>query len=348
VTALAWILGGGVALLAGGALFQIIGAAFDRRRIPPLGRLVGKPGRRLHAVEQGNGEPTIILESGIATSSLNWRAVQAELAKLTRVISYDRAGFGWSDPAQTPRTVANLVSDLESLVETLPVNGPILLVAHSFGSLIAREFSYRYPGRVVALVLLDPIDCEHWRSLPEEGRGRPALGARFSRRGVWLAHLGIVRFALLLLIAGGRMLPKAIARAASGKAEDVISRVTAEVGKMPPDVWPAVRAHWSRPQSFATLAQYLSQLTSCVHEIPYRSLGDLPLIVITADSASESEFAEHRRLAALSTRGEHIVAERSSHWVHLDRPDVVIAVVERCLRARGKILSSPQLVNKIT
>jgi pimeloyl-ACP methyl ester carboxylesterase len=332
VTALVWILGGLAALLAAGALFQVAGAAIDRRLCPPVGRLVGER-KRLHVVEQGSGEPAIILESGIATSSLNWRALQAELAKLKRVISYDRAGFGWSDAAQSPRTVTNLVSELDALLAVIGERGPLLLVAHSFGSLIAREFHFRYPERVVGLVLLDPIDCEHWRTLSEEGRARLALGARFSRRGVWLAHLGVVRLALLLLIAGGRVLPKAIARAASGKAEDVISRVTAEVGKMSPDVWPAVRAHWSRPQSFATLAAYLTQLTSCVSEIPYRSLGDLPLIVVTAGRASESELAEHRKLAALSTRGEHIIAEGSGHWVHLDRPDVVITAVQRCLEA---------------
>jgi pimeloyl-ACP methyl ester carboxylesterase len=332
MSALVWLIGGGAALLAGGALFQVIGAAVDRRRCPPLGRLVGEPGRRLHAIEQGQGEPTIILESGIATSSLNWRTLQAEMAKFTRVVSYDRAGFGWSEPAQTSRSVANLVSDLETLVAALPITGPVLLVAHSFGSLIAREFCYRHPERVVGLVLLDPIDCEHWRTLPAEGRTRLALGARFARRGVWLAHFGVVRAALMLLIAGGRLLPKAIARVASGKAEDVISRVTAEVGKMPPDVWPAVRAHWSRPQSFATLAEYLSQLTSCVNELPYRSLGDLPLVVVSAERASASEFAEHRKLVTLSMRGEHIIAERSSHWVHLDRPDVAIAAVQQCLQ----------------
>jgi pimeloyl-ACP methyl ester carboxylesterase len=82
-----------VVLLAG-ALFQAIGSAIDRRRYPPPGALVPTEGGRLHAYSQGEGEPTIILESGIAASSLNWRALQSKLAQFTRVISYDRAGFG--------------------------------------------------------------------------------------------------------------------------------------------------------------------------------------------------------------------------------------------------------------
>jgi pimeloyl-ACP methyl ester carboxylesterase len=334
---LAWILTGLVALLAAGALFQLAGTLVDRRLCPPVGRLVGEKSRRFHVVEQGAGEPTIILESGIATSSLNWRALQSELAKHTRVISYDRAGFGWSDAAQSPRTIANLVSELESVITAMGNNGPLVLVAHSFGSLVAREFCFRHPDRVVGLVLLDPIDCEHWRTLPENGQADLRLGARFARRGVWLAKIGVVRTALLLLAAGARLLPKAVARVASSRAHDVISRVTQEVGKMSPEVWPAVRAQWSRPQSFATLAEYLSQLISCASEMPYHSLGDLPLVVVSAERASASEFAEHRKLTALSSRGAHLIAEGSGHWVHLDRPDVVIGAVHKCLETGRQV-----------
>ncbi len=320
-----------VVLLAG-ALFQAIGSAIDRRRYPPPGRLVPVKGGRLHAYSQGEGESTIILESGIAASSLNWRALQSELARFTRVISYDRAGFGWSQAARTPRTIDNLVSELEEMIDTLQIAGPFILIAHSFGSLIARMYCYLNPDRVVGLVLLDPLDCEHWRTLLPEGKERLAIGARFSRRGAWLARVGVVRFSLMLLSAGARTLPKRIARMASGSGESVISRVTAEVSKMPREIWPAVRTHWSRPKSFETLAHYLSQLTHCVNEIAYASLGHLPLIVISAENATESELREHRKLASLSNIGEHVIAEKSGHWIHLDRPDLVLSSVQRSYR----------------
>jgi pimeloyl-ACP methyl ester carboxylesterase len=309
-----------------GALFQVIGSAVDRWRYPAPGRIVPVHDTRLHVYSEGRGGgPTILLESGIAASSLNWRAVQSGVAQFTRAISYDRAGFGWSEAARTPRTIGNLVSELEEMIDSLGISGPLFLVAHSFGCLIARSYCYRNPSRIVGLLLLDPIDCEHWRTLRSEGRERLELGARFSRRGVWLAQLGVVRLSLMLLSAGVKTLPKRIARIASGGGESVISRVTAEVGKMPRELWPAVRAHWSRPQSFETLAQYLSQLTVCVSEIPYASLGNLPLIVITAENATESEVEEHRKLVSLSSRGEHLIAERGGHWIQLDRPDLVIS-----------------------
>ena len=312
-----------------GVLFQAIGSAIDRRRYPPPGRLVPVKGGHLHANSEGEGKPTIILESGIAASSLSWRALQSDLARFTRVISYDRAGFGWSEAARTPRTIENLVSELEKMIDALQIAGPLILVAHSFGSLIARRYCYRNLDRVVGLLLLDPIDCEHWRMLPPRGKKQLALGAKLSRRGAWLARVGVVRLSLMLLSAGARTVPKWITRMASGSGQSVISRVTAEVSKMPSELLPAVRTHWSRPQSFETLAQYLSLLTWCVNEIPYASLGHLSLIVISAENATESEVREHRKLASLSSIGEHVIAKKSGHWIQLDRPDLIVSLLQR-------------------
>ena len=330
VSILLWAVAVPLAILLIGTLFQAIGSVVDRRRYPAPGRLVPVQNSRLHAYSEGEGEPTIILESGIAASSLNWRAVQSELARFARVISYDRAGFGWSEAAHTPRSIDNLASELEKMLDGLDISGPLIVVAHSFGSLIARAYCYRNPDRVVELLLLDPIDCEHWSTLSSEGQERLALGARLSKRGAWLARAGVVRFSLILVSAGARTLPKWIARMASGRGgESFLARVTGEVSKMPRELLPAVQAHWSRPQSFDTLAEYLSRLTRCVNEIPYASLGHLSLIVISAENATESEMREHRKLASLSSTGEHIVAERSGHWIQLDRPDLVVSSLQR-------------------
>lgn len=326
MSVLLWVAAVASALALAGVLFQAAGGAVDRRMLPPPGRLVDVGELQLHVYEEGSGEPAIILESGIAASSLNWRALQRELAKSRRVVAYDRAGFAWSGAARTARTIANIVDELQELVKTLGLTAPPIFVAHSFGSLIVREYARRHP--VKGIVLLDPIDCEHWRTLNPEGAARLQLGVRFSRRGAFLARLGVVRFALLLAAAGARALPKGIARAASGGGAAVVSRIAEEVGKMPRDLWPHVRAHWSNPQSFTTMAAYLDRLRTCVNEVDYATLA-LPLIVISAGKASAAELREHRRLAALSPWGEHIIAENSGHWVHLDRPDVVIEAVRR-------------------
>src|SRR5216684_1247368 len=98
-----------LAIAIAGVIYQRIGSAADRRNFPPLGRLLDAGGHRLHAVVEGQGSPTVILEAGISASSLSWSLVQPEIANFARVLSYDRASLGWSDRSATSRTTCNLI-----------------------------------------------------------------------------------------------------------------------------------------------------------------------------------------------------------------------------------------------
>lgn len=77
----------------------------DRRRFPPPGRLVDVGGRQLHLLVSGDehASPTVILDAVMVSFSSNWAWVQPELAKVVRVVAYDRTGLGWSDPGPRPR-----------------------------------------------------------------------------------------------------------------------------------------------------------------------------------------------------------------------------------------------------
>ena len=82
------------------------------REVPPLGQLVDVGGHRLHVWTRGEGSPAVLLEAGVAASSLSWARVQPALATVTRVCAYDRAGLAWSDAASSPRTFARILDDL--------------------------------------------------------------------------------------------------------------------------------------------------------------------------------------------------------------------------------------------
>ncbi len=102
------------ALLTAGVVYQQIGARRERRRFAPPGRLIDVGGHRLHVTCSGIGSPVVLLESGIAASSLSWAVVQPQIAAFTRVCSYDRAGLAWSEPASCPRTFERMVDELET------------------------------------------------------------------------------------------------------------------------------------------------------------------------------------------------------------------------------------------
>src|SRR5258708_37959169 len=98
-----------------------------RLKFPPPGRMIDVGGRALHGHATGKGMPVVVLEGGIAASSVSWSRVQARLAGITTVVSYDRAGFGWSDEGGNS-TARDAALDLVLMLACSGFAGPYILV----------------------------------------------------------------------------------------------------------------------------------------------------------------------------------------------------------------------------
>jgi pimeloyl-ACP methyl ester carboxylesterase len=125
----------------------------DQTVVPASSHYVDVGGRPLYAFEAGSGEPLVVFEAGLNDWSRAWQAVQGEVAKFTRTLSYDRAGRGESQWVVPPRTAGDAAADLHKLLERLAGDVPIIVVAHSFGGFIARILAARRP--LAGLVLID-------------------------------------------------------------------------------------------------------------------------------------------------------------------------------------------------
>ncbi|HVW86531.1 MAG TPA: alpha/beta fold hydrolase, partial [Bryobacteraceae bacterium] len=110
-------------------------------RVPAPGRMIGG----LHVQIEGRGGPVVVLEAGIAASSVSWSLVQKRIAECTTVLSYDRAGFGWSEPGEGRGTAKEAADELAEMLTRSGLAGPFVLVGHSFGGLIARIFQQEHP-----------------------------------------------------------------------------------------------------------------------------------------------------------------------------------------------------------
>lgn len=315
-----------------GALYQWVGTRRDRVVVPPPGRLVALGGRRLHVHALGDGLPAVVFESGLAASSLNWRGVQEEVSRFTTAYTYDRAGYGWSDPARGPATAEAACADLHALLRALPVEAPTVLVGHSFGSYVLQLFACRHPGAVAGMVLVDPVTHDDWRDPGPRERRMLQGGRLFAVIAAALASVGIVRGLLNRLARGSASGGRAVLRLFGPTATAVVTRIVGEVGKMPPGVWPGARAHWSRPRSFLTLERYLAGLPESARQVQ-RALAQappwpFPLVVLSAGS-NAAEAARHRELANRSTHGRAVVVGGVGHWVQLDAPSAVVDAIER-------------------
>ncbi|HUB78614.1 MAG TPA: alpha/beta hydrolase [Bryobacteraceae bacterium] len=295
----------GILVLAAcaGALYQQIGGMLDRRFNPPPGRFVLVDGLRMHLVCTGQGSPTVVLDSGLSNTWLHWYKVQPEVAKFTRVCSYDRAGLGWSDPWPGPRTSKVIAQELHVLLRNAGVAPPFVLVGHSIGGLNMQMYASLYRSEVSGMVLVDSVHADQNRFFGAEYQRGSDYWTGFMKRNLRLMPFGIPR---LLGWCGTALADRrAEFRAFDCTAQQVRGWLAEEAG------------------SDASAAQVRAT----------GPFGDLPLVVVsrgpenTQQSFLKVWYTLQVSLAQRSTRGRRVIAERAGHDIHLDRPDVVIAAI---------------------
>jgi len=321
-----------VGLAAAGLLYQHLGAVRDARRFPLPGRAIDIHGRKLHVVIRGEGGPAVWFESAIAASSLSWSRVQPEVARFTTACSYDRAGLGWSDPPAGPLTLASVIDDLRTVVARSTGSAPCVIVGHSFGAFVCLALAAAYPRDVGGLVLVDPPT--DWIAM-DRRQVYLLRGARqMSKLGGILARFGVVRACVALLTGGAPAAPRHFVKVFGPSTAHTVERLVGEIRKLPPEVYPFVQAAWCQSKPFRAMADYLRVFEEAALSAPQcRIPDDMPVFVISAGDQPDAVKAAHERLARSSSRGRHIVAEKSGHWVPFDEPDVIVDAIRELIEA---------------
>ena len=275
-----------------GATYQWLATRRDLASAPPPGTFVDVGGYRLHLWCTGEGAPPVILDSGLGGTSAGWGFVQPEVARFTRVCSYDRAGMGYSDPGPSPRTARRLARELATLVGRSGIDGPLVLVGASSGGLNVRVFASDYPDRVAGLIL---VDATH----EDQGHEIPPM-ARFA---ALLSSTGILR--LLGVSLGHR------------------------VETLAPSVQPFARATRFRTAGYRAAAAELVAMRESAAEVrSSRRKLTIPTVVITGARGLDASWRDLQRdQVTLSERACQIIAEQSGHVVPIDQPEVVVEAI---------------------
>ena len=282
---------------------------------PPPGKLVDIGGRRLHLHCTGSGSPTVLIEAGASSFAIDFSLVQPEIARTTRVCSYDRAGSGWSDARPDVETPIRVIRDLRALLDTAGEKPPYVMVGASRGGLFVRLFQAEYPTSVAGLVLIDAA-------------AEDQLFVMFEGKGVTLASLTpeqhrAMQASLPETISIPRRQPQ------KGPPFDRLppplyaTRIALDqklIDSFPPSVSAAIAAESGRGDY-----EMLSRLSAARKENP-ALLGDMPLVVLTRGQRPSNAEA-HAALAQMSRAGRHIVVADSVHEIHLSHPDAVVKAV---------------------
>jgi pimeloyl-ACP methyl ester carboxylesterase len=296
-----------VTALAGSSAYNAIALHHFWAANQPPGAFYPVNGHRMHIICTGSGSPTIVLESGLGNDALTWGGVQPVLSSTTRVCSYDRAGFGWSDALPAPRDADHIAAELHELLLQAKVTGPIVLMGHSIAGIYMRDYATRYPENIVGIVFEDgstPLQDENPVMKAASGKVPPRWAFELLTKSAM--STGIPR----LLGMCSQSIKGFDAHAAKLQAEDI--------------------CHTNVSPMFDAMDSINRSGQETVHTGPY---GALPILIISEDpaqavAASSTDAANvfyemQEDLKKLSTRSRRIIAKGSTHYIHIDRAELI-------------------------
>jgi pimeloyl-ACP methyl ester carboxylesterase len=284
-------------------------------------------GRRMNIYCRGTGSPTVVFDAGLGDSSSSWGLVQPAIAVRTRACSYDRAGLGFSDPANRASTARNIAEDLHALLAAANIKPPYLLVGHSSSGMSVRVYADRYLDEVVGMVLVDPSHEDQWVRFWAIGAGQKEqmdASLREQAQCVDAAKKGFVK-------------DTPIYKQCLGYVDPHVSQAINE-------------AHRTIAATPGWQAAFLSERESTPYasaeqtRATRKTFGDVPIIVLThAPEKAQNETQEqgdqrtllredlHSQIAAMSTRGVNIIVPNAGHYIQFDRPQIVIDSVNEAI-----------------
>ncbi len=312
-----------ILILAGLGANQRIALERSRAQHPPPGRLVDAGGLLLHLHCLGSGSPTVLIDAGNGSFSLEWTPILEEVSGFTRACAFDRAGYGWSEPGPAPRDGRQASAELQALLQAAGEPGPYVLVGHSLGGIHARIFAGEYPEAVAGLVLVDTAPSEV-DAAALEAQNRATIG--FYQVMDFLTRTGLLR--ILGPFGGQGSLPETARKLPAGLLEPYLQMLL-------------------DPQLYQTAIAEIEQVPETLRQARAAlpgdtTLGDLPLIGLTAGKMAapgstpfddrrvpvpETQIEGQAGLARLSSAGEQRLLPESGHGVHLDAREAVVQAI---------------------
>lgn len=311
-----------------GTIYEALGRRNAQTNYPPPGKLVDVGGRKMHIDCRGTGSPTVILESGLGTGgTTDWTLVHDQIAGFTRTCAYDRAGIMWSDPKDTPQHASAVADDLHALLKGAGITDPLVLVGHSIGGPYTRTYVGKYGDQVAGLVMVDPSHPDQVARLGKVSgiNAHPNRASTIVHGAKALAWTGIVRFLIQ-------------------RSETPQLRTEAETKKLAGALAIAGAYGSTSIRGSASELDGFDQTMADARAV--RSFGNRPLVVLTAMAPMKPEQLKglgmtleqgerfkqewktlHAEQAAFSTRGRQQLVPDATHYIQVDRPEVVIAAV---------------------
>ena len=294
-------------LLLAGWIYEPLAEAADAKAYPPPGQMVDVGGYRLHINCTGKGSPTVVIEAGWGDSSASWGWVQPEVAKTTRICTYDRAGMGWSEASPQPQTAREYAKELHTLLAKANEPGPYVLVGHSMGGYTVIVYAHDYPAEVAGLVLIDA------QALPKSDVANPKPAPK----------------------PGGPSLPSLMARIGLVR---LLADPLGSIQNLPAGDKQAYTAYAVAPRGVQTFTdEGMGMSEGGAQARAVTTLGALPLIVLSRGKDQDADWAASQAgYLKLSTDSQQFFADHSGHRIMIEQPEAAIAAIVKMVEQLRK------------
>lgn len=173
--------------------------------------MISVAGHQIHMVRTGVGPYTVIFESGFGMDLTAWRHVAPAVAQSSQVVAYSRAGLGKSEVRPGEPTLSANTSDLEKMIAAARLRPPFILVGHSYGGFLIRDFAAKNPAQVAGMVFVDASDERIETELRKIDPARTAQDAKLSEGYAPQKHKAELKYVQSILdsgkLPGARPLP---------------------------------------------------------------------------------------------------------------------------------------------
>ena len=325
-----------VMLLCAGAIWNAVALHHYRSIAGIPGKIYQVDGHAMQMLCTGSGSPVVVLEAGLGNDSMIWGKNQPELSKITKVCAYDRAGFGWSDPVPGVRDSNAISHELRGLLEQAGITGPIILMGHSIAGIHMRNYAAHYPENIAGIVFIDG-------STPQQDKYFPASIEKKQEQFVKI------------------LFPLAKAATATGVLRAIGQCTAITPGMEAYTAW--IKADSCAPSQITSVEREMKGVPASGDEsVNTGPFGSTPILIFSQDpTMHDARLGDEggkelsgiwngmqENLKKLSTNSRRIIAKGSTHYVQVDRSDMLNREVTKFIEQVRSGTASPQNGTTVT
>jgi len=299
-----------------GCIYQQAMVHYESKKYKQPGRLIEVNNHKMHIYSDGDGENTVLFTVGSGTPSAytDYYYIQKEISKITRTISYDRLGYGWSEKTATERNIHNIVDELHTLLKKSGEKAPYILVGHSLSSLEVLHFAQEYPDEVKGIVLIDGGNPEFYATLSEKANIIPMYILKGAGKCGLIRTLGNL----------GVLLPLTDEKKRARLLPEELSKIDKSL---------FFKSQGDKNNIYEV--KNMNENANAV--IDAGNIGNIPLIILTSEQNANSKISpewnsSQEQLKDWSTNSKQQIVKESTHYIHWDKPNIVIEEIKDLIK----------------